>query len=105
MADKVIPSQIVSHQLSLDDAPDACKCFDKRDNGWTKIILTPEMKSSKSWGFVACVTRIIKLVLNPPRWTCRKWLKAVRAMRLLIIKKKLRGNNASFFLELFQLGF
>ncbi len=43
---KAIPSQIVSHQLSLDDAPDAYKHFDKRDNGWTKIILKPEMKSS-----------------------------------------------------------
>ena len=45
-AGKAIPSQIVSHQLSLDDAPDAYKHFDKRDNGWTKIILKPEMKSS-----------------------------------------------------------
>ena len=45
-AGKAIPSQIVSHQLSLDDAPDAYKHFDKRDKGWTKIILKPEMKSS-----------------------------------------------------------
>ena len=45
-AGKAIPSQIVSHELSLDDAPDAYKHFDKRDNGWTKIILKPEMKSS-----------------------------------------------------------
>ena len=45
-AGKAIPSQIVSHQLSLDDAPDAYKHFDKRDNGWTKIILKLEMKSS-----------------------------------------------------------
>ena len=45
-AGKAIPSQIVSHQLSLDDAPDAYKHFDKRENGWTKIILKPEMKSS-----------------------------------------------------------
>ena len=45
-AGKAMPSQIVSHQLSLDDAPDAYKHFDKRDNGWTKIILKPEMKSS-----------------------------------------------------------
>ena len=44
-AGKAIPSQIVSHELSLDDAPDAYKHFDKRDNGWTKIILKPEMKS------------------------------------------------------------
>ena len=45
-AGKAIPSQIVSHQLSLDDAPEAYKHFDKRDKGWTKIILKPEMKSS-----------------------------------------------------------
>lgn len=45
-AGKAIPSQIVSHELSLDDAPDAYKHFDKRDKGWTKIILKPEMKSS-----------------------------------------------------------
>ena len=46
-AGKAIPSQIVSHELSLDDAPNAYKHFDKRDDGWTKIILKPEMKSSK----------------------------------------------------------
>ena len=46
-AGKAIPSQIVSHELSLDDAPDAYKHFDKRDKGWTKIILKPEMKPSK----------------------------------------------------------
>ena len=45
-AGKAIPSQIVSHELSLDDATDAYNHFDKRDNGWTKIILKPEMKSS-----------------------------------------------------------
>ena len=45
-AGKAIPSQIVSHELSLDDAPNAYKHFDKRDKGWTKIILKPEMKSS-----------------------------------------------------------
>ena len=46
-AGKAVPSQIVSHELSLDDAPDAYMHFDKRDKGWTKIILKPEMKSSK----------------------------------------------------------
>ncbi|MBC7410155.1 MAG: glutathione-independent formaldehyde dehydrogenase [Arcicella sp.] len=43
-AGKAIPSQIVSHELSLADAPDAYKHFNERDNGWTKIILKPEMK-------------------------------------------------------------
>ena len=43
---KALPSKIVSHELSLDDAPDAYKHFDKRDKGWTKIILKPGMKSA-----------------------------------------------------------
>jgi len=39
--DKAKPSFIVSHTLSLDEAPDAYKHFDVRDNGWTKVILKP----------------------------------------------------------------
>jgi glutathione-independent formaldehyde dehydrogenase len=35
------PSFIVSHRLSLDDAPDAYAHFDARDDGWTKVILEP----------------------------------------------------------------
>jgi glutathione-independent formaldehyde dehydrogenase len=35
------PSFIVSHQVKLDDAADAYEHFDKRDNGWTKVILKP----------------------------------------------------------------
>ena len=34
---KTIPSQIVSHELSLNDAPEVYKYFDKCDNGWTKL--------------------------------------------------------------------
>ena len=45
-AGKALPSQIISHELSLDEAPDAYKHFDNRDDGWTKIILKPEMISS-----------------------------------------------------------
>ena len=45
-AGNTIPSQIVSHELSLDDAKDAYKHFYKCDDGLTKIILNPEMKSS-----------------------------------------------------------
>jgi len=40
-ADKVRPSMIVSHELSLDQAPDAYRHFDDRDPGWTKILLHP----------------------------------------------------------------
>ena len=38
---KAKPSLIVSHQLPLDQAPDAYKNFDARMNGWTKVILKP----------------------------------------------------------------
>ena len=35
------PSFIVSHELALDEAPDAYKNFDNREDGWTKVILKP----------------------------------------------------------------
>lgn len=39
--DKIKPSVIVSHQIGLDEAPDAYRHFDDRDKGWTKVILHP----------------------------------------------------------------
>jgi glutathione-independent formaldehyde dehydrogenase len=39
--DKVKPSWIVSHTLPLDKAPDGYLHFDKRDSGWTKVVLQP----------------------------------------------------------------
>ncbi|HEY1530008.1 MAG TPA: glutathione-independent formaldehyde dehydrogenase [Galbitalea sp.] len=39
--DRANPSMIVSHELSLAEAPDAYNHFDKRDDGWTKVILHP----------------------------------------------------------------
>ena len=38
---KAKPSFIVSHELGLDEAPDAYKHFDNREDGWTKVILKP----------------------------------------------------------------
>jgi glutathione-independent formaldehyde dehydrogenase len=38
---KADPSIIVSHELSLAEAPEAYKHFDQRDEGWTKVILRP----------------------------------------------------------------
>lgn len=35
------PSAIISHELSLDEAPEAYQHFDARDKGWTKVILKP----------------------------------------------------------------
>jgi threonine dehydrogenase-like Zn-dependent dehydrogenase len=40
-AGKAEPSFIVSHRLSLDEAPNAYEHFDKRDDGWTKVVLSP----------------------------------------------------------------
>jgi glutathione-independent formaldehyde dehydrogenase len=39
--DKVKPSWIVSHELPLEQAPQAYENFDQRKNGWTKVILKP----------------------------------------------------------------
>ena len=38
---KAKPSWIISHELSLDQAPDAYENFDCRKDGWTKVILHP----------------------------------------------------------------
>jgi glutathione-independent formaldehyde dehydrogenase len=39
--DQASPSIIVSHDISLDDAVDAYDKFDKREDGWTKVLLHP----------------------------------------------------------------
>jgi len=38
---KATPSFLVSHELPLDEAPDAYRHFDARDDGWTKVVLKP----------------------------------------------------------------
>ncbi|MFP5070975.1 glutathione-independent formaldehyde dehydrogenase [Pseudonocardia nantongensis] len=38
---KITPSWIVSHNLTLDQAPEAYQHFDARDDGWTKVVLNP----------------------------------------------------------------
>ena len=40
-AGRATPSMIVSHELSLAQAPEAYEKFDKREKGWTKVILKP----------------------------------------------------------------
>jgi glutathione-independent formaldehyde dehydrogenase len=40
-ADKVKPSFLVSHEIGLDRAPEAYEHFDRREPGWTKVILHP----------------------------------------------------------------
>ena len=39
--DKVKPSWIVSHELPLEQGPEAYQKFDERRNGWTKVVLKP----------------------------------------------------------------
>ena len=39
--DKVKPSWIVSHELPLEQAPEAYRNFDQRKSGWTKVVLKP----------------------------------------------------------------
>jgi glutathione-independent formaldehyde dehydrogenase len=39
---KAKPSFLVSHELSLDEAPEAYKHFDNREDGWTKVVLKPD---------------------------------------------------------------
>ena len=38
---KATPARLVSHDLGLDEAPEAYRHFDARDQGWTKVVLHP----------------------------------------------------------------
>jgi glutathione-independent formaldehyde dehydrogenase len=38
---KLHPGAIVSHELSLDQAPEGYERFDEREDGWTKVLLHP----------------------------------------------------------------
>jgi glutathione-independent formaldehyde dehydrogenase len=42
-AGKAKPSYVVSHDLPLDRAAEGYEHFDKRDNGWTKVIMHPDL--------------------------------------------------------------
>ena len=43
---KAKPSFIVSHHLSLEQAPDAYQHFDAREQGWTKVVLKPQLAAT-----------------------------------------------------------
>lgn len=45
--DKAQPSFILSHECTLDEAPDAYRHFDAREQGWTKVVLKPEMQQGR----------------------------------------------------------
>ena len=49
-AERAKPSWIVSHELALDEAPEAYHHFDERLEGWTKVILHPagETRTNRS---------------------------------------------------------
>ncbi len=38
----------VSHELTLEEAPEAYKHVDARDKGWTKVILKPGRQTAKA---------------------------------------------------------
>jgi glutathione-independent formaldehyde dehydrogenase len=42
-AGKATPSFIVSHELPLEKGPEAYQHFDARDDGWTKVVLKPQL--------------------------------------------------------------
>lgn len=46
--DKAKPSWIVSHELPLSQGPDAYKHFDARNDGYTKVILKPQVTTETS---------------------------------------------------------
>ena len=41
IADRAKPSFVVSHEIALDEAPAAYKKFDRREDGYTKVVLHP----------------------------------------------------------------
>jgi glutathione-independent formaldehyde dehydrogenase len=43
---KAKPSWIVSHELPLEQAPEGYVHFDNRDQGWTKVVLHPDVASA-----------------------------------------------------------
>ncbi len=41
VAGRAMPSLLVSHELRLDEAPTGYERFDRREDGWTKVLLHP----------------------------------------------------------------
>ncbi len=46
VAGRAKPSFIVSHRLTLDEAPSAYEKFDERSDGYTKVVLKPEARAA-----------------------------------------------------------
>jgi glutathione-independent formaldehyde dehydrogenase len=58
-ADRAKPSWIVSHELSLSEAPEAYKNFDVRAAGWTKVVLHPSQRGPKEQKKTAAGHRVL----------------------------------------------
>jgi glutathione-independent formaldehyde dehydrogenase len=43
MAERARPSFLVSHELPLEQAAEGYERFDRRDDGWTKVLLKPDL--------------------------------------------------------------
>jgi threonine dehydrogenase-like Zn-dependent dehydrogenase len=43
---KAKPSQIVSHRIEIDEAPEAYEKFDKRIDGYTKVLIKFDNKKA-----------------------------------------------------------
>jgi hypothetical protein len=48
-AGRATPSFIVSHHMTLDEAPSGYQRFDARENGWTKVVLRPGAQSGANF--------------------------------------------------------
>jgi threonine dehydrogenase-like Zn-dependent dehydrogenase len=48
--DQIDPSFVITHRLSLDDAPEAYKTFKQHNDGCIKVVLKPGMQSAASNG-------------------------------------------------------
>ncbi|MBV8639325.1 MAG: glutathione-independent formaldehyde dehydrogenase [Candidatus Eremiobacteraeota bacterium] len=46
LAGRARPSVIVSHRISIDEAPNAYEQFDLRQNGYTKVVIKPQMQGT-----------------------------------------------------------
>lgn len=44
---------IISHELVLEEAPNAYENFDKRNKGWTKVALRPNIEYSVTAAFAS----------------------------------------------------
>jgi glutathione-independent formaldehyde dehydrogenase len=86
-AGKAKPSMIVSHELGLDQAPEAYEKFDKRARGWTKVILKPGKQAGQH--------RHAKR--HPRRWRCLRQPPAALQASSLSSASAATSDDAGFW--------